>query len=233
MTPAAISGGSGGTLRFFESTIFKKAVMALTGALLFGFVSAHLLGNLQIFLGQDRLNEYAAFLKSNAEILWGARTVLLLSVAAHIIATIQLANLNKQARPVGYAKKNNSHSTLASRTMYYSGPMIAAFVVYHLLHFTTGTLHPDFSEHDVYSNIIVGFQRWPVAVSYLVAVGLLCMHLSHGVSSMFQSLGFSHPQHTPRIRFVARLVGILYFAGYASIPTAVLVGILRAPNVRL
>ena len=233
MSPTAISGGSGGTLRFLESTIFKKAVMALTGAILFGFVSGHLLGNLQIFLGPDRLNEYSAFLKSNMEFLWMARTILLLSVTAHIVTTVQLMRINQNARPVGYAKKNNSHSTLASRTMYYSGPMVAAFVVYHLLHFTTGTLHPEFSPVDVYSNVVVGFQRLPVAISYIVAVGLLCLHLSHGVSSLFQSLGFSHPQHTPRIKAVARLVGILYFAGYASIPAAVMLGILRAPSVHL
>ncbi len=207
--------------------------MASTGAILFGFVTAHLLGNLQIFVGQDRLNEYAAMLKSNAEILWGARSILLFCVVAHIVSTIQLLRVNRQARPVAYAKKNNSHSTLASRTMYYSGPTIAAFVVYHLLHFTTGTLHPEFSQADVYSNIILGFQRWPVAIAYIVAVGLLCMHLSHGVSSMFQSLGFSHPQHTPRIRRFARTVGILYFAGFASIPVAVITGILRAPIVHL
>jgi succinate dehydrogenase / fumarate reductase cytochrome b subunit len=216
-----------------ESTIFKKAVMAATGFVLFGFVTAHLLGNLQIFLGQDRLNEYSAMLKSNAEILWGARSFLLLCIVAHIVTTIQLVRINQQARPVAYAKKNNSHSTLDSRTMYYSGPMVAAFIVYHLLHFTTGTVHPDFSERDVYSNVVIGFQHLPVSIAYIVAVGLLCLHLSHGVSSMFQSLGFSHPQHTPRIKQVARAVGILYFLGFASIPVAVLAGILKAPIVRL
>jgi len=201
--------------------------MALTGFVLFAFVTGHLLGNLQVSLGPDRLNAYAAFLKSNLEILWGVRTILLVSVLAHIVVTIQLAQLKTQARPVGYAKKDNAHSSVASRTMYYSGPMIAAFVVYHLLHLTLGTVHPDFSEHNVYANVVYGFQQWPVSLAYAIAIGLLCLHLNHGIYSMFQSLGLTHSHYTPRIKAAARVISILFFAGYVSIPAAVLTGIVH------
>jgi len=233
MSPTAAAGSSNRALRFFEATIVKKAVVALTGFILFGFVAGHLLGNLQVFLGPERLNAYAAFLKSNAELLWGARITLLISVFAHIIFTIQLWQLKNQARPVAYAKKKNSHSSIASRTMYYSGPVILAFVIYHLLHFTVGAVHPRFSETDVYSNIVYGFLQWPVALSYIIAVGLLCIHLSHGISSAFQTLGFNHPRHTPRIKALANGIATLFFLGYASIPLGVLTGVIRLSSLSL
>ncbi len=203
--------------------------MAVTGLILFAFVTGHLLGNLQIFLGPDRLNAYSAFLKSNLELLWGTRIVLLTAVTAHIIVTIQLLKLKNQARPIEYARKKNPHSTFASRTMYLTGPMIAAFIVYHLLHLTVGALHPEFSETDVYSNVINGFERWPVSLVYTIAIGLLCLHLRHGIYSMFQSLGIAHPGYTPRIKFFANAISILFFLGYVSIPAAVMSGML-APN---
>jgi succinate dehydrogenase / fumarate reductase cytochrome b subunit len=233
MSSAAAAAGSNRALKFFEATIVRKAVIAVTGLAMFGFVTGHLLGNLQVFLGPERLNAYAAFLKSNTEVLWGARIGLLVCLFAHVIATIQLWQLKNQARPVSYAKKNNSHSSLASRTMYYSGPVILAFVIYHLLHFTVGAVHPHFSEQDVYSNVVYGFLQWPVALAYIVAVGLLCVHLSHGIWSMFQSLGFSHPRYTPMIKRGAKVIAILYFLGYASIPVGVLTGIVRLSSVSL
>jgi succinate dehydrogenase / fumarate reductase cytochrome b subunit len=226
MSPAATAGPQSRVQGFFAATIVKKAVMAVTGFILFGFVTGHLLGNLQVFLGPERLNAYAAFLKSNLELLWGTRIVLLVTVIAHIVVTIQLYKLKNQARPVPYAKKDNAHSSPASRSMYLTGPMIAAFIVYHLLHLTLGAVHPQFSETDVYSNVVYGFQQWPVAMAYVLAVGLLCLHLSHGISSMFQSLGIAHPRHTPRIKAAARTIALLYFIGYASIPFAALTGVL-------
>lgn len=217
----------------FASVIVKKALMAVTGAALFLFVTAHLLGNLQVFLGPDAINNYAAGLKSIPEILWGARLGLLACVAIHIVTTIQLARINSRARPQAYAKKTNTHSTAASRTMYLSGPMIAAFIIYHLLHMTVGSAHPQFSETDVYSNMVFGFRVWWVSAAYIVAMGLLCLHLRHGVQSMFQSLGFNHPKHTPRIRNAANAIGLLYFAGFVSIPLAALTGVLRPVFERL
>lgn len=226
MSPAAAAGAQSRVRGFFAATIVKKAIMAITGFVLFGFVTGHLLGNLQVFLGPERLNAYSAFLKSNLELLWGARIVLLISVAAHIVVTIQLYSLKTQARPVAYVKKNNAHSTPASRSMYLTGPMIAAFIVYHLLHLTVGAVHPNYSEVDVYSNVVYGFQQWPVSIAYIVAVGLLCLHLSHGISSLFQTLGISHPKHTPRLKAAAQTVALLFFLGYASIPVAALTGLL-------
>ena len=232
MSPAA-AGSSNRALQFFEATIVKKAVVAVTGFILFGFVAGHLAGNLQVFLGPEHINSYAAFLKSNAEILWGVRITLLASVLAHIFFTIQLWQLKNAARPVSYAKKNNSHSSIASRTMYYSGPVILAFVIYHLLHFTVGAVHPRFSETDVYSNLVYGFLQWPVALSYIVAVGLLCLHLSHGISSIFQTMGFNHPKHTPRIKAAANAIAGIFFLGYASIPLGVLTGVIRLSSMSL
>lgn len=200
--------------------------MAATGAALYLFVTVHLLGNLQVFLGPDAINHYAAALKSVPEILWGARLGLLACVGLHILTTIQLARINNKARPVAYAKKANSASTAASRTMYLSGPTIAAFIVYHILHLTVGSAHPQFSETDVYSNMVFGFRVWWVSAAYIIAMGLLCTHLRHGVQSMFQSLGFNHPKHSPRIQKFANAVGIIYFAGFASMPLAALTGFL-------
>jgi succinate dehydrogenase / fumarate reductase cytochrome b subunit len=155
--------------------------------------------------------------------------VLFIAVTAHIIATVQLYNLKNRARPVAYVKKDNAHSSVASRSMYITGPMIAAFIVYHLLHLTVGAVHPQFSETDVYSNVIFGFQQWPVALVYIIAMALLCLHLNHGIYSMFQTLGIAHPHYTPRIKAAARTLSLLYFAGYTSIPLAVLLGVL-SPN---
>jgi succinate dehydrogenase / fumarate reductase cytochrome b subunit len=233
MSSAAAAAGSNRALRFFEATIVKKAIIAVTGVAMFAFVTGHLLGNLQVFLGPERLNTYAAFLKSNMEILWGARIGLLVCLFAHVIATIQLWQIKNRARPVSYAKKNNSHSSPASRTMYYSGPVILAFVVFHLLHFTVGAVHPHFSEQDVYSNIVYGFLQWPVSLAYIVAVGLLCLHLSHGIWSMFQTLGFSHPRYTPLIKRAARATAFVFFVGYASIPIGVLTGVVRLSAMSL
>ena len=213
---------------FFEASIVKKAVMAVTGVVLFVFVTGHLLGNLQVFLGADRLNGYAAFLKGNIELLWGTRIILLICVTAHIIVTIQLASLKNRARPAGYTRKDNAHSSVASRSMYITGPMIAAFVIYHLLHLTVGAVHPQFSETDVYSNIVYGFEQWPVSLAYVVAMALLCLHLNHGIYSMFQTLGVLPPQYAPGVRTAARVIALLYFAGYTSIPVAALTGVLSA-----
>jgi len=228
MSSAAIAEPRNRAARFFEATIVKKAVMAVTGAILFAFVTGHLIGNLQVFLGPERINSYAAFLKGNLELLWGTRIVLLVAVIAHIIATVQLAAVKSKARPVSYAKKKNQHSTFASRSMYITGPMIAAFVIYHLLHFTVGAVHPQFSETDVYSNIVYGFEQWPVSLAYIIAMALLCLHLSHGIYSMFQTLGMAHPRRTPQIKTAARIIGLVYFAGFSAIPIAALTGLLSS-----
>jgi len=219
----------GGSLRFWHTTVGKKAIMAITGVILFGFVIGHLLGNLQIFLPPEHINHYAATLRSLPALLWGARITLLISVGLHIWSSWQLWLLQREARPVGYVKKTNLNSTYASRTMMWSGPIILAFVIFHLLHLTFGTIHPGgpFDVHDVYNNVVTGFQVWPVSLFYIIAMIMLCYHLYHGLWSMFQTLGFSHPVYTPWLRAIAKIVAILIAVGNISIPVAVLAGFIK------
>jgi succinate dehydrogenase / fumarate reductase cytochrome b subunit len=216
-------------LRFWQTTVGKKVIMALTGIILFGFVVGHLLGNLQVFEGPEKLNRYAALLKSLPVLLWTTRMVLLISVILHIWSSFQLWLLQREARPVGYVKKANLGSTYASRTMQWSGPIILFFVIWHLLQFTLGTVHPGapFDEHNVYNNVVLGFQVWPVSLFYIIAMAMLCYHLYHGLWSMFQSLGFSHPVYTPVLRMLAKIVAIVLAIGYISIPVAVLAGVIK------
>src|SRR5689334_4625261 len=211
--------------RFYESTIGKKAVMAVSGLILFGFVLGHLIGNLQIYEGADKLNRYAVFLRSLPAALWGARITLLVMVLLHIWSSLQLAARKWNARPIGYKKKKATESSYASRTMYWSGPIILAFVIYHLLDFTFGTLNPNFQEGDVYHNVIASFSVPVVSAFYIIAMLLLCMHLYHGLWSMFQTLGFHHPRHTVMLKRAVKVVAILIAAGNISIPVAVLTGL--------
>ena len=201
--------------------------MAVSGVILFLFVLGHLVGNLQIYEGPEKLNNYAHFLRSMPALLWGVRITLIVMVLLHIWSSIQLALLKFDARPTGYIKKKATQSSYASRTMYWSGPIILAFVIYHLLDFTFGTVNPHFQEGDVYANVIASFQLVPVSAFYIVAMLLLCMHLYHGLWSMFQSLGFSHPRYTPVLKRSAAVVAILIAAGNISIPVSVLAGLVR------
>jgi succinate dehydrogenase / fumarate reductase cytochrome b subunit len=216
-------------LRFWQTTIGKKAIMAVTGFVLFGFVVGHLIGNLQIFLPPEKINHYAVVLRSHPALLWGARSALLVSVFLHIWSSVQLWLLQREARPINYVKKTNLNSSYASRTMLWSGPIILAFIIFHLLHLTFGTVHPGgaFDEHDVYNNVVTGFQVWPVSLFYILAMIMLCNHLYHGLWSMFQSLGLSHPIYTPWLQRFAKTVAILIAVGNISMPVAVLAGFIR------
>lgn len=212
--------------RFYQASIGKKVVMALTGIILFGYVVGHLLGNLQIYAGPERINNYATFLHATPSLLWGTRLLLLISVTLHIVASVQLTRLKHEARPIGYVKKENPHSSYASRTMIWSGLIVAAFVVYHLMDFTygvTNTMH--YKELNVYGNVVWGFRRIPVATAYIVAMLLLGMHLYHGLFSMFQSIGVNHPRYTPWFKRFAAAATVFIVIGNISIPIAVLTGI--------
>jgi succinate dehydrogenase / fumarate reductase cytochrome b subunit len=201
--------------------------MAVTGAILFLFVIGHLAGNLQIFESRERLNAYGHLLKNLGELLWIVRAVLIVCVALHIWATVQLALRNLKARPIGYKVKKSVASNYADRTMYWSGPIILAFVIFHLLQFTAGTLHPGapaFSDTDIYYNVIAGFSVWWVSAWYIFSMILLGFHLRHGIWSAFQSLGANHPRHTPVLKQAALWIAIAITAGYISIPVAVLAG---------
>jgi len=201
--------------------------MAITGAILFLFVIAHMLGNLQVFEGPDKLNAYGRFLHDVPEILWAVRIVLLASVVLHIWSSVKLAARKLKARPVRYSKKENIASNYASRTMYWSGPIILAFVIYHLLHLTAGVVHPgfDFIEGDVYHNVVAGFQVWYVSAWYIFCMILLGFHMSHGVWSMFQSVGINHPRHTPLLKKAAATLAIVIVLGYISIPLSIILGL--------
>jgi succinate dehydrogenase / fumarate reductase, cytochrome b subunit len=212
---------------FYASTVGKKAVMAVSGCFLFLFVVGHLIGNLQIYEGPQKINQYGALLHSLPALLWTVRTTLLAMVGLHIWSSVQLAARNLAARPVGYAQKKSTQSSYASRTMYWSGPIILAFVIYHLLDFTFGTVNPHFEAGNVYANVVASFHVAAVSVFYIVAMLLLCLHLYHGLWSMFQSLGIAHPRHTPVLKRGAAAVAILIAAGNISIPVSVLAGWVR------
>jgi succinate dehydrogenase / fumarate reductase cytochrome b subunit len=220
-------------VRFYEAPIGKKVIMAITGVILFGYVVAHLLGNLQIFGDPQQINKYAAFLHNpaNAGLLWVARIALLVAVIMHIVASIQLWKLKSDARPVAYVKKDDAAASYASRTMMWSGPIVAAFVIFHVLHLTVGAVLPlqeiGPNEPNVRANVIAGFLNPAVSAFYILAMILLCMHLYHGLWSMFQSLGFSHPRYTPRLKKGAAIFAILIAIGNCSIPIAVMAGLVR------
>lgn len=218
-------GGLNRTAAFYQSIIGKKVIMAVTGFILSGFVLGHMIGNLQMFAGPEKLNAYAAFLHSLGGALWVARIVLLASVGLHIAMAVQLTMLKLEARPQPYVKKTSLVSTYAARTMIWSGPIVAAFIIYHLLHFTTGQAHPDFKPGDVYSNVVIGFRNPAVSLFYMVANILLAFHLYHGVWSMFQSVGVAHPRYTPILKRVAQAYGIVIGLGNVAMPMAVLTGI--------
>lgn len=220
---SASTGSAEQRFRFFESTIGKKVIMAVSGFVLFGFVVGHMLGNLQIFMGPKKLDSYAHFLRDSTGLLWGARTVIGLSVLFHIWTATQLAMLNRKSRPTSYHRKKSVGSTYASRTMLMSGPILLVFLIYHLLHFTYGTAHPDFGE-SVYRNVVVGFQQIPVSLFYIFAMVLLHTHLYHGAWSMFQSLGINHPRYTPKLRTFAAVMATVLAVGNISIPVAVMLG---------
>jgi succinate dehydrogenase / fumarate reductase cytochrome b subunit len=215
------------TQRFYASTVGKKAAMAVSGCILFLFVVAHLVGNLQIYEGPEKLNNYSRILHSMPALLWGARVTLLVMVALHIWSSMQLAIRNNAARPTGYVKKKSAGSSYASRTMYWSGPIILAFVIYHLLDFTFGIANPAYREGNVYGNVLASFQVPQVSAFYILAMVLLCLHLYHGLWSMFQSLGLPSARHTPALKRAAAVIAILIAAGNISIPVSVISGWVR------
>ncbi|MDB6032143.1 MAG: succinate dehydrogenase (or fumarate reductase) cytochrome b subunit, b558 family [Verrucomicrobiales bacterium] len=213
--------------------------MAISGFALFLFVIAHMLGNLQVFLGAEQINRYGHFLQSTPELLWPARIGLLVLVLVHIFAAIKLSQENKAARPVAYHNYQMVAASYASRTMLMSGLIVLAFIIYHLLHYTaqvqyvnfTGQNFVDFTDpqkrHDVYKMMVVGFSKPLVSLFYIVGVGLLCLHLSHGVSSMFQSLGWKNKYYGQFLDKFARIISWVIFLGYVSIPVSVLAGFLK------
>jgi succinate dehydrogenase / fumarate reductase, cytochrome b subunit len=223
----------------FGSSLGKKYLMAISGFALFLFVVGHMLGNLQIFLGPDAINQYGHFLQSKPELVWMARIGLLAMVLIHIWSAIKLSAENKAARPQGYGDYKPVGSSYASRTMLISGLVILAFIIYHLLHFTVQTeginfastnfktLHDAKQRHDIYNMMVIGFSQPIVSIFYIVSMALLSLHLSHGVSSMFQSLGWKNRKYAKVIDRLALTAAALLIIGYSAIPIAVLTGVLK------
>jgi succinate dehydrogenase / fumarate reductase cytochrome b subunit len=212
-----------------SSSVGRKLVMAVTGLALFGFVLGHMAGNLQVFQGPEAMNAYGAFLHEflHGAGIWFARGGLLAAVALHIWAAVSLTLENFAARPDGYRRVRHVESTYASRTMIWSGPILAMFVIYHLLHLTTGQAHSHFVPGDVYRNVVIGFSSPPVTIAYTVAMLALGLHLYHGIWSMLQTLGLNHPAwNRARWAFAAGAT-VLIVAGFLSVPFAVIAGVVR------
>ncbi len=222
-------------LRFCSSSIGRKWIVALTGLGLFGFVIGHLVGNLQVFLGSpEPINRYGAFLQGLGELLWAIRFGLLAMVVLHIIFTIKLRLESRAARPEKYAVTQYRAASKPARWMALSGLMVLSFIIFHLLHFTAQTVDPSFRElhdaqgrHDIYRMIILGFSNLYASGFYILAVGLLALHLNHGIASMFQTLGLNSAKVRPLWEKGGPALSWLIFLGYASIPVAVMTGILK------
>lgn len=205
-------------------------IVAVTGVVLIAFVLGHLLGNLQIFLGPDWVNSYAEHLRALGPLLWAVRIFLIVNVLLHIFFTISLAIENRRARPVRYRRKDNVKATFASRSMALSGLIVLTFILYHLAHFTVRVTDPRFlllkadplNRYDVYSMMVYGFQNIYVSAFYILGIFLLALHLSHGTSSFFQSLGLNDEKLTPKLATAGRILAWLIFVGFTSIPIAVL-----------
>ena len=214
-------------LRIVNSSIGLKLVMAVTGVILSGFVLGHMLGNLKVFEGPEALNAYGKLLRFEPALLWTVRFGLLAAVALHVWAYLRLTRSNLRARPAGYRVTAHRESTYASRTMALSGPLLLAFIIFHILHLTTGTVHPDPKEGDVYHNLVSGLRVVPVAIFYLVAMAALGMHLWHGVWSLFQSLGANQPRYRSFGRRFATVFTVLVVLGFAAIPLSIVTGLIK------
>jgi succinate dehydrogenase / fumarate reductase cytochrome b subunit len=215
----------------YRSSVGKKILMALSGALLFGFVVAHMLGNLKIFAGEESLDGYAEWLRElgypalpHASALWTLRILLLGAVVLHIVAAFQTWSQSRSARTQDYRKLEDLSFSYASRTMRWGGVIIGLFVVYHLLHFTTGQAHPDFVPGRVYHNFVIAFQSPLVLGFYLIAQAALCLHLYHGLWSATQTMGLNHPRYNAMRRPIALAVALGIFAGFVIPPVLVFAG---------
>jgi succinate dehydrogenase / fumarate reductase cytochrome b subunit len=221
-------------IALWHTVIGKKVVMAVTGVVLVGFVIAHMLGNLKMFSGPNEIDAYARFLRevgepefSYGQLLWLLRIFLLICVTLHIIAAAQLTRISWAARPIEYAVKRDLATTFAGRVMRWSGMLLVAFIIFHLLHLTGGVVGfraGQFKHLAVYQNVVAAFAIWPVALFYIVSVGALCLHLSHGVWSMLQTLGWSTARNAAALKIASRVIAVTVFLGFTAVPVAVMAG---------
>ena len=221
----------------WSTMVGKKVVMAVTGIVLVGFVVAHMLGNLKIFLGAEAIDAYAVFLRTMGEplflyslLLWVVRIVLLVCVALHITAAVQLTRMNWAARPHGYETKAPIATAYAGRAMRWSPVILFLFIVYHLLHMTGGVVGFEpgqFRDLSVYHNVVAAFSVWYVSLFYIVAMASLFLHLDHGAWSLLQTLGWNNARTTSKLKTLSRVVALAVFVGFISVPVAVLAGWIR------
>lgn len=216
-----------------RSSVGLKSIAALTGAGLLGFVIIHLLGNLQMYIGQDQMNSYAHALK-HSPILWPARIGLLAIFVIHIGATVRLKARSNAARPQGYVYEDTVQASWASRHMIYTGFVLLGFVLYHLAHFTVHLTNPEFAtltdsmgRHDAYNMFVMGFSNPLVSGIYILSMVVLGLHLSHGIQSLFQSMGANNSQWRPLIQKIGLGLTMLIVLGNISMPIAVMAGIIK------
>lgn len=214
---------------FWQSTIGKKIVMGVTGLIMVAFVIVHMIGNLQIFVGAAKINAYSHFLHYTInELLWLARIVLLVSVVLHIVAAVQLTRRDRAARDVAYARKVPQTATVSSRSMRWGGLALALFIVFHILHMTTGTIRPaPYVDGNIYSTLVGGFQVWWVTLIYVLAMIALGLHMFHGTWAAVRTLGLNQPSPNPLRRPFALGVAIVVWAGFTIVPIAVYFGWVR------
>lgn len=225
---------------FWKSSIGKKWLVALTGLVWVGYVFGHLAGNLQVFAGPAAINTYAEFLHARPTVLWIVRLFLIAAFVLHVVATLKVRFESRQARLQPYQKRAFVQAKISARTMAISGLIVLSFVIYHLLHLTLRSTDARFKplaqggllqgENDVYTMLILGFQSPLVSLFYLLGVGLLCLHLSHGFSSMLQTLGINSKKLMTPLSIGGRVLAALVFIGYASIPIGVWTGGLKLPS---
>lgn len=220
------------------TSIGRKFWMASSGIILLVFVIGHMVGNLQVFMGQDQIGTYAQKLRAIPAILWAVRIFFLVWAVVHIIDGFALWLKNRRSRPVPYHSQDFQEATIMSRTMIWSGLGIGFFVIYHLLHFTMFVTNPEYAylkygeggHHDVYSMMVLGFSNPLISAVYILAIFFLALHLSHGIASFFQTIGWNKTELQPTYRRIAYATSAILFVGYVSIPTAILLGIIKLPE---
>lgn len=213
-------------LALWRSTIGKKVAMAVSGFLLLLFLISHMISNVTVLIDPRHLDDYAAWLRSLGPLLWIARIGLLALAVIHIVAAVQLTQMARAARPVSYSRRQNQVATYAARTMRWGGLLLAVFVVYHLLHLTFGTVHPNFQHGRVGDNLIVGLSSPAVAIFYVIAMLALGLHFWHGTWSVFQTLGANHPAWNRSRNTIAIVITLIVAGGFLLIPISALLGVL-------
>lgn len=218
-------------INLYRTSVGKKFYMAVSGAILIGFLVAHMIGNLKVFMGAESFNHYAEFLREvgypllpHMVGLWIFRVVLLLCVGLHMLSALEVYLQSRKARGGDYTKEESLLFSYASRTMRWGGVIIAVFVIYHLLHFTVGSVHPDFVPGDAYRNVVLGFQNPLVSGFYVLAMVMVTFHVYHGLWSAFQTVGANHPKYNPYRRPLALILALVLLVGFLTVPAGVMSG---------